>query len=112
MDDTSLVSVNSVSSSLDKYLNVVLFPFIHIKLPSPTRRVSILGAVLGSIYHVFIKDWLDVFPREQFLFIRSEEYFNNRTAVIMEIVNFLEMSKSLYFLISYIPNNGFAMNFD
>ena len=54
-------------------------------------RVILTEAIIGSVYHVFIEDWLKVFPREQFLFIKSEEYFRNRTAVILDIMKFLEM---------------------
>ncbi|KAK2142850.1 hypothetical protein LSH36_907g01085, partial [Paralvinella palmiformis] len=53
-------------------------------------------SVIGSLYPVFINDWLSVFPREQFLFIKSEEYFKNRTAIIMDIIDFLQLSKFIY----------------
>ena len=50
-------------------------------------------AVIGSIYYIFINDWLSVFPREQFFFIKSEDYFENSTSIIMDVVDFLKLSK-------------------
>ncbi|KAK2156013.1 hypothetical protein LSH36_224g07039, partial [Paralvinella palmiformis] len=50
-------------------------------------------SLIGGMYHVFIEHWLSVFPREQFLFIKSEDYFNNRTATLLEVFSFLQTDK-------------------
>ena len=46
--------------------------------------------VTNSLYAVFISDWLRLFPREQFLFLRMEDYMEDRVPHIREIVSFLE----------------------
>ncbi|ELU03066.1 hypothetical protein CAPTEDRAFT_92334 [Capitella teleta] len=62
-------------------------------------------------YVTFIQDWLSVFPREQFYFLRLEDYMANKTKAIIEISRFLgtgELSKSyMKYLIStdqYVAN--------
>ncbi|KAK2148311.1 hypothetical protein LSH36_503g04026 [Paralvinella palmiformis] len=67
-------------------------------LQIPTRRKTniLKRSVIASLYYIFIKNWLSVFPRDQFVFIKSEDYFNDRTFVIMEIIDFLQLSKLRY----------------
>ncbi|XP_064602186.1 carbohydrate sulfotransferase 15-like [Liolophura sinensis] len=42
-----------------------------------------------GMYSVFMKDWLRVFPREQFFIIRTEEYADNPRDVLQELYKFL-----------------------
>ena len=44
------------------------------------------------MYDVFVADWLAVFPRDQVLVIKAEEYFNNRSNILKEIFHFLDVS--------------------
>jgi len=67
-----------------------------LQVPSKEASDNLKGSIIGSLYYVFIKDWLSVYPREQFLFIKSEDYFKNRTATVMEILEFLKLSKFKY----------------
>ncbi|KAK2146408.1 hypothetical protein LSH36_611g04012 [Paralvinella palmiformis] len=58
-------------------------------------NITTIRSVTGSVYYVYLEDWLEVFPRKQFLFIRSEDYFQNRTAVLVEILRFLEIDSPI-----------------
>jgi N-acetylgalactosamine 4-sulfate 6-O-sulfotransferase len=42
---------------------------------------------------VYIGDWLQVFPREQFFFVKMEEYSENTSNTLQEIFKFLGVGK-------------------
>ena len=47
-----------------------------------------------GLYERFIREWLDVFPREQMLFIKFEEYVDNQFDIIQnQIFPFLGVPK-------------------
>ncbi|KAK3099481.1 hypothetical protein FSP39_005091 [Pinctada imbricata] len=46
----------------------------------------------ASIYHVHLKNWLDVFPREQMFILRTEDYKRNEREYLLEIFRFLELN--------------------
>ena len=45
------------------------------------------------MYHVFIRDYLKVFPRNQILIQRLEDISANQSRALSEVYQFLEMSK-------------------
>ncbi|OWF39912.1 carbohydrate sulfotransferase 15-like isoform X3 [Mizuhopecten yessoensis] len=45
----------------------------------------------GSFYSILLKEWFSVFPREQFLIMRTEDYSSNMTSHLRKIFNFLEV---------------------
>ncbi|XP_065907365.1 carbohydrate sulfotransferase 15-like [Dysidea avara] len=48
--------------------------------------------LLTGFYHLYLLPWLQVFPRENFLFIRSEDMKEDTEKALKEIFEFLEMS--------------------
>ncbi|XP_052060597.1 carbohydrate sulfotransferase 15-like [Mytilus californianus] len=60
----------------------------------PDLRATISRKVrlLNSMYYLYIKEWLDVFPRQQFIFIKMEEYVTNKEEVLNRIFKFLGLS--------------------
>ena len=48
-----------------------------------------------GMYHIFIKDWLKVFPREQIVVIKMEDMENaiSNSKVYEQLLKFLEISK-------------------
>ena len=59
----------------------------------PFETGNICGYFRIGFYYYMIRDWLTVFPREQFLFIRSEDFAKNPADVIYEqILPFLNIS--------------------
>lgn len=50
-------------------------------------------ALSEGLYVIYLQDWLDVFPKEQFLFIKSEDYFKDRYTTIRDIQSFLNIGK-------------------
>ena len=51
-----------------------------------------LGLQLG-MYSVFVRDWLTVFPRNQIIFIKFEDYITNMVPVLEDVFSFLELDK-------------------
>ncbi|XP_064628664.1 carbohydrate sulfotransferase 15-like [Lineus longissimus] len=55
-----------------------------------------------TLYPVFISDWMKVFSREQFLFVRTEDYRDKTATVLHEMFSFLKLdaisNKSLNFI--------------
>ena len=47
-----------------------------------------------GIYVEQIKNWLDYFPREQLLILKSEEFYANTSQVFSEVLDFLDISAS------------------
>ena len=47
-----------------------------------------------GIYYVFIKEWLKVFPRQNFKFIRLEDYKSNEAQVLTDTIRFLGLGES------------------
>ncbi|KAL5004632.1 hypothetical protein ScPMuIL_018088 [Solemya velum] len=42
-------------------------------------------------YHIYFKEWLKVFPRDQILVIKFEDYARNRSGIMAKITDFLEL---------------------
>lgn len=57
------------------------------------QKFDLLTHVTNSMYELFISDWLAVFPRKQFLFIRLEDYNLDRAGYTKALADFLELSK-------------------
>ena len=47
------------------------------------------GYLLFGLYFYFIKKWMAVFPREQFLILRSEDFYANPAATLTQVFEFL-----------------------
>ena len=54
-----------------------------------------------GLYSVYIEDWLQVFPRENFRFVRLEDYAANKTHVLLETIRFLGLGQLIYSCICY-----------
>ncbi|CAC5387522.1 CHST15 [Mytilus coruscus] len=60
--------------------------------PDLRATISTKVRLLNSMYYLYIKEWLDVFPRQQFIFIKMEEYVTNKEEVLNRIFKFLGLS--------------------
>lgn len=50
--------------------------------------------IRAGMYYYALKDWLKVFPREQFYIQRAEDYYKNRSRTLPEIFQFLGLGKN------------------
>ncbi|ELT90299.1 hypothetical protein CAPTEDRAFT_124050, partial [Capitella teleta] len=53
------------------------------------ERVSLF--LRASLYSVYLEDWLKVFPREQLLVLRTEDYYHNRRATLEQVFSFVKL---------------------
>lgn len=47
--------------------------------------------LMSCLYYYHFKRWLKYFPREQFLIIKSEDFFANPAPIVKNVYNFLEL---------------------
>jgi hypothetical protein len=57
-----------------------------------------------GVYLEFIKEWMAVFPREQILILKSEDFYENPDRVLTQIFQFLGLPD--YSLPEYKPYNA------
>ena len=48
-----------------------------------------------GLYFIYLLDWYRVFPRDQILILRLEDYTNNRARTALKIYNFLNLRKEI-----------------
>ncbi|XP_071105198.1 carbohydrate sulfotransferase 15-like isoform X1 [Haliotis cracherodii] len=58
-----------------------------------TLHMNIPVRIPVSFYAVYLKEWFKVFPRENFLILRNEDYSKDIRGHIEKVYNFLEFSK-------------------
>ena len=70
-------------------------PYVYDKLGEPfmwwNKGYNYSGEVRTSMYAIYAKEWLKVFPRENMLFIKTEEYSADIVKTCSEIYRFLEI---------------------
>lgn len=47
--------------------------------------------LVWSLYYYFLKKWLEVFPKEQFLILNSNDFYSNPVQVMAQVFDFLEL---------------------
>lgn len=89
IDDT----LEKMPSLLDKLpIFLQLEPSMIKKYRSHSRQNVFSYYLMNSLYIYYLKEWLNVFPREQFLFVKSEDLFSNPSATMKKVFNFLNLS--------------------
>jgi len=65
-----------------------------------------------GLYVSYLKNWMKIFPNEQFLIIRSEDFFERRDFTLNRIFKFLEISDHKFNFKSFHPkpHNSFSDN--
>jgi len=56
-----------------------------------TNNHQLATHLYGSIYSVYLKDWLKVFPRDQVYVMRLEDHIDNEVGSVNEIIDFLDL---------------------
>ncbi|MGD1715945.1 tetratricopeptide repeat protein [Dapis sp. BLCC M172] len=52
-----------------------------------------------GVYVEFLQEWMSLFSREQFLILKSEDFYTNPNAVLQQVLNFLDLPE--YELLEY-----------
>ena len=77
------------NKSVSEFLDNTLIPFDINEFPY-FKVNHIIGK---SFYYYMIKYWFSFFLKEQFLFIKSEDYFTDSQNVLKQVYNFLNICK-------------------
>ncbi|MEJ6485424.1 sulfotransferase domain-containing protein [Nostoc punctiforme UO1] len=84
--------LEKMPSLLDKLHTFVwLEPSMIKKYRSPSRQDVFSYHLMNSLYIYYLKEWLNVFPREQFLFVKSEDLFSNPSVTMKKVFSFLNL---------------------
>ena len=51
--------------------------------------------IRASLYYVYVRDWLDVFPRDQVHIVHAEEYYKDRVHFTKDLFRFLGLDLDL-----------------
>lgn len=49
--------------------------------------------LVWSLYYYFLKNWMQVFPKEQFLILNSNNFYSNSALVMAQVFEFLDLPK-------------------
>ena len=52
-----------------------------------------------GVYVKFLKEWMSLFPTEQFLILKSEDFYANPKAIVQQVLKFLDLPQ--YELLEY-----------
>ncbi|MGK7921949.1 MAG: tetratricopeptide repeat protein [Trichodesmium sp.] len=73
------------------------------KLTKASEKVNYwmreLNYLARGVYIEFFQEWMSFFPREQFLILKSEDFYANPEASMQEVLNFLDLPE--YELLEY-----------
>jgi len=84
--------LEKMPSLLDKLHTFLwLEPSMMKKYRSPSRQDVFSYQLMNSLYIYYLKEWLNVFPREQFLFVKSEDLFSNPSVTMKKVFSFLNI---------------------
>ena len=50
-----------------------------------------------ACYPVYLREWLRVFPRESFLFLKTEEYAEDMKTTLNQVFKFLDLGISTFY---------------
>ena len=59
----------------------------------PLTKFHLLQRLYIGLYSVYISDWLKVFPRDQLMFLRLEDWHSGCTEILPTVFNFLGLGK-------------------
>ncbi len=86
-------TIEKIPSLIDQWFDWLFYDSLSSlreKYQSFTNYI-LLPDLLGSLYIYYLKEWMNIFPREQFLIIQSENLFENPSATMKQVYNFLDL---------------------
>jgi len=92
-------SIEQVTDTLDKFVTLLKLKTEPVEFMRNILKNNlwmsdeneILSDLIGNLYIYYIKEWLNVFPENQILIVKSENLFNNPSESMREIYDFLDL---------------------
>ena len=90
----SLSRISEALEQISEFLRLRSAPVNYIKHVLDNKvflgnENRLFPGLLGSFYISYMEEWLDVFPKEQFLILRSEDLFKQPTETMSKVYDFL-----------------------
>lgn len=83
---------SSIKEGLNHWSNCIAhYPEINCLLNDTFNKLNQVDHIVPGMYYYYINEWLKVFPREQFLIIKFEDYIHHRAPIMNEIFKFLKI---------------------
>lgn len=85
---------NGELRSIDEVIDSEMEMIKGLSDPSDIRKSKVKFEprhVVWSLYYYFLKNWMEVFPKKQFLVLNSEDFFANPEKVLNQVFNFLNL---------------------
>ena len=60
-----------------------------------TCDYSLQGCIQAGLYAVFVSDWIKVFPRERFIFLKADDVKTNMKDSLEDLFEFMPIGKSV-----------------
>ena len=110
----SAVKVGREKRSLEEVIDVHLGALSNLERVFIDRKVQNWqevkpGYFLRGLYIYFIHKWLSLFPRENLLFLKSEDLFDSPESTMLKIIKFLNLPE--YSLLKYENYNASSQNY-
>ncbi|XP_033756442.1 carbohydrate sulfotransferase 15-like isoform X2 [Pecten maximus] len=80
-----------VRASIDSFNYCLRMNSLHVRHCAYKEAFLEVRLTIG-LYAVYLEDWMDVFPRQQFFVVSLDEYSVNQTIVASRIFKFLDLS--------------------
>mmetsp|Transcript_115396 Transcript_115396/g.304867 ORF Transcript_115396/g.304867 Transcript_115396/m.304867 type:complete len:322 (-) Transcript_115396:188-1153(-) len=101
---TAVESLRDLLGSSLKFVMLIRDPVDWLKSRFSQKAVLNKNKWWFTCHADTLKSWFQVFPRENFLFIRSEDYFADRMAVLNRTFKFIGADPELYVHKDQLPN--------
>jgi len=79
-----------IEEAMKKYMEAP-FSYVKIKREDTGNNSLIINYVTGGVYVDAIKNFFEVFPKKQFLILRSEDFFANPEVPLKQVTDFLNL---------------------
>ncbi|XP_005101986.1 carbohydrate sulfotransferase 15 [Aplysia californica] len=89
---TSLDFHNDILATIDMLASCVKILGLQRCFYDPKLYQRLPVRLPFACYSVFMREWLRVFPKENFLFLKTEDYAKNPQETLKEVINFLDLA--------------------
>ncbi|MEG4854945.1 sulfotransferase domain-containing protein [Microcoleus sp. B5-D4] len=92
IQDSIAETLQKIPNLLNKLPDFLLLePSILKKYRDDYIHDALLSLLINSLYIYYLKEWLTIFPKKQFLIVKSEDLFSNPSATMKQVYSFLNL---------------------
>ncbi|MBN3958898.1 tetratricopeptide repeat-containing sulfotransferase family protein [Nostoc sp. NMS8] len=85
-------TIEKIPSLINQWFDWLFYnPLLLLENYQQYIKCVLLPDLLGSLYIYYLKEWMSIFPREQFLILKSEDLFDDPSATMKEVYSFMNL---------------------